>query len=281
MKKRHFYICLAFGLATVWQGCGPKTGQGGNENDTDTLKTSVVQRYLEDSTGAYAINVAFPDVKTTDCVAMNEWVSEQLGGTYGDSANADYARLLADTTALVDYYFGKVLDSNRQDFAEIRKNNPDMEMEIKFLDSLTIRKFGEGIAWVTFSCNHEVYSGGAHGSSLFFGQTFRKSDGRRIGWDVFTNIVNDGFQQLLKAGLMEYWQLEDEAKLADYLMDAASIYYIPLPQCPPLFTEDGVCFVYNQYEIAAYAAGLPTFTVGYDKLRPFMMTVAKRLIAEK
>ena len=115
---------------------------------------------------------------------------------------------------------------------------------------------------------------------MLFRSTFRKSDGRRIGWDVFTETSGEKFQQILKEGLVEYFGVGSEAEFADHLMNEAGIHYIPLPQCPPLFTAEGVSFVYNQYEIAAYAAGLPSFTVGYDKLQPFMMTAGKRLVVE-
>lgn len=36
---------------------------------------------------------------------------------------------------------------------------------------------------------------------------------------------------------------------------------IPFPKYEPYYTEDGVCFIYQQYEIACYAAGRPTFTL--------------------
>jgi hypothetical protein len=53
---------------------------------------------------------------------------------------------------------------------------------------------------------------------------------------------------------------------------------MPLPQCPPLFTKDGVRFIYGQYEIAPYAAGMPDFTVPYNKLEKFMKVTAKKLL---
>ena len=39
---------------------------------------------------------------------------------------------------------------------------------------------------------------------------------------------------------------------------------IPLPAAAPYLSPDGVVFVYGQYEIGAYAIGMPTFTVPYS-----------------
>ena len=282
MKKNQILSGLAFGLAAVLYSCAP-SGSQKTASETDTLTVATVVRHIADSTGTYEIRVGFPNAKPGSAlaVAVGEWVSEQLGGTYGTADSVDYAQLLADTAALANHYFDEVVSRNQKDYAELMGANPEISnLDIAYYDSLSIEKLGEGRSWVTFINKHEIYSGGAHGSFLCFGQTFRKSDGRRIGWDIFANTTDEGFQKLLKEGLMEYWELKKETDLENFLMGTASVYYIPLPQCPPLFTEKGVEFVYNQYEIAAYAAGLPSFTVGYDKLEPYMMSTAKRMVKE-
>jgi hypothetical protein len=53
---------------------------------------------------------------------------------------------------------------------------------------------------------------------------------------------------------------------------------IPLPSNPPYFTKDGLCFTYQQYEIACYAVGLVSFTVPYAKIRPLLTEEAATLI---
>ena len=278
MKKNQFRTWLALGVAIALTGC-----QQPKNNADITVETATAVRHISDSTGTYELRIDFPVVKNGEAlaVALNEWISEQLGGTYGDAENADYTKALADTAALVDHYIKELSESNQKDYAEMVKDNPSFkEMGISYYDSLVIEKLAEGKNWVTFTNQRDVFLGGAHGLAPYFGQTFRKSDGRRIGWDVFTETSGEKFQQILKDGLVEYFGVSSEAELADHLMNEAGIHYIPLPQCPPLFTAEGVSFVYNQYEIAAYAAGLPSFTVGYDKLQPFMMTAGKRLVVE-
>ena len=43
----------------------------------------------------------------------------------------------------------------------------------------------------------------------------------------------------------------------------------PFPQNPPYFEENGVCFLYQQYEIAPYAAGMPACVIPFETLRPY------------
>ncbi|MBO6068986.1 MAG: DUF3298 domain-containing protein, partial [Bacteroidales bacterium] len=53
---------------------------------------------------------------------------------------------------------------------------------------------------------------------------------------------------------------------------------IPFPVWTPSPTEDGLCFTYQQYEIAAYAMGMPSFVIPYDKVKPYLTPEALDLL---
>jgi hypothetical protein len=53
---------------------------------------------------------------------------------------------------------------------------------------------------------------------------------------------------------------------------------IPLPSAAPAFTKKGLAFIYQQYEIAPYAAGMVNFDIAYDKIRPFLTAEAQALL---
>lgn len=55
----------------------------------------------------------------------------------------------------------------------------------------------------------------------------------------------------------------------------------PLPSTPPYFTRKGVTFVYQAYEIAPYAAGIPTFTVDFDDIDKYLSDEGKLLLKKK
>jgi hypothetical protein len=54
---------------------------------------------------------------------------------------------------------------------------------------------------------------------------------------------------------------------------------IPLPAWTPYPTAEGLCFVYQQYEIASYADGMPAFTVPYAEIKPWLTAEAKSVLS--
>lgn len=287
--KRNF-TCLALLLALLC-ACGPKevknepTQADSPKQLTDTLVVNPTSRYMSDSTATSALNVAFPVANKKNAqlaAAVNEWISEQLGGTYGDSAEGDYAKLLSDTAAMVDHYYAAIKKLNDDNWKEMAENmQPEDLQGMQLFDSIAITKTAEGKDWVTFQFVNDVFQGGAHGSHLVFGQTFRKSDGRRIGWDIIRQLPEGNLQELMRKGLVSYFAADNEEGFKEEdlesVLDESARYYIPMPQCPPLFTSEGILFLYNQYEIAAYAMGLPCFVLTWEELKPHLNVTAKRL----
>ena len=54
--------------------------------------------------------------------------------------------------------------------------------------------------------------------------------------------------------------------------------YLPMPVTPPLFGKDGIIVTYQQYEIAAYAAGMPSFVIPYNKAKGLLNQTGKALL---
>lgn len=297
MKKK--LICTALMLALL-SACGPKESKNADTASLDTLASTTQlapadtlavimnTRHNIDSMATSALNVEFPVANKKKAAligSIREWISEELGGTYGNGLQGDYDKLLGDTTAVMDHYFAGIEKYNATNWHDIMDNLDGAERpEMELYDSIAITKWQEGQQWVTMQYVNSVYLGGAHGSYLIFGQTFRKSDGRRIGWEIIrkSDDPEDNIQSLMRKGLVEYFGDGNpdfkEEELGDYLQGEANAYYIPMPQCPPLFTKEGIMFLYNQYEIAAYAAGLPQFVISYKDLMPYLTETAKRLI---
>ena len=151
--------------------------------------------------------------------------------------------------------------------------------EIKYVRRIKGAKAG----LVTYTDFSESFLGGAHGISSMSGVTFRKSDGRRFGQEMLRNTDTEAFRKLLKDGLKQYFSSAsqdsiDDGQLAQLLLTDSSVDYLPLPQATPYLTKDGVAFVYQPYEIAPYAAGRPSFTVPYEKIKPFLIETILKLI---
>ena len=215
--------------------------------------------------GSIAIVLDAPvDTNTMLSKAIGEFVSESLGGTWEGSCT--------DFDGMLNHYVSVLSETYTEMFEGLPAD------EVRCLDDVKIVKYAENEKYVTYFVTHDLYLGGAHGSQMLDGVTFRKCDGRRIGWDVFTGKYDDNFAKLLKDGLKEYWQITSDSELRTYFLDENDYYSVPRPECAPLFTADGIRIVYNEYEIAAYACGRPSFTIPYDEIEDYMMVTAKRLL---
>jgi len=156
----------------------------------------------------------------------------------------------------------------------------DPDFDPVYSREVTITKGYETDRFVTFDIQTYEYDGGVHGGGAAYGMTFRKSDGRYIDENVL-NTGNDPLEwnEILKKGLMEYFEVSTEEDLESCLMDV-DLYCIPMPSCGISFTEQGLSIIYQQYEIAAYAMGRPNFVIPYEKLKPFLNVTGRRLLAE-
>jgi len=200
------------------------------------------------------------------------------------------------TDLLLEYYRGKALESigkqSQEDYdervASIEENDGLTEGQRKeILDEMpgweyefNLLKSRETDRYVVFLSQDYVYLGGAHGGITGRGGlTFGKKDGLLVEKTVDPASL-DAIQPLLRKGLTKYFSDEDmeiaQEELDNYLFLETGV--IPLPAWTPYPSEEGLVFTYQQYEIAAYAAGMPEFTVPYDDILPYLTPEAKALL---
>ena len=131
--------------------------------------------------------------------------------------------------------------------------------------------------YATFGANTYAYLAGAHGSTFFTGQTFGL-DGREFDWDnTMANGTKTRLMPLIREGLMrQYFDVQTAQEFKDALLIDPDT--LPLPVTPPYFMPDGLHVVYQQYEIACYAAGLPGCVLPYDSVAPLLTPAAKALL---
>ena len=67
-------------------------------------------------------------------------------------------------------------------------------------------------------------------------------------------------------------------KLADEILIEADVNNLPLPKSLPFLAENGVGFMYGQYEISSYANGQPAFVIPYQMIMPYLNNETKELI---
>ena len=257
--RKIFAIGLAI-LAAV--ACRPS---GGKDLQTETVN-------YEDSTAHadLSIKVELP-------VAGQGAAADRIRASYEEERLfPPYEGSTDKTDLLLEYYRGKALESigkqAQEDYdervASIEENDGLTEDQRKeILDEMpgweyefNLLKDRETDKYVVFLSQDYVYLGGAHGGVTGRGGlTFGKKDG---------------------VGLTKYFSDEDmeitQEELDNYLFLETGV--VPFPAWTPYPSEEGLVFTYQQYEIAAYAAGMPEFTVPYADILPYLTPEAKALL---
>ena len=293
MYKRVLQPIVFVLLMAVVYGCNQKTQTSlpsPSQNDSASvtvdeqedaqkdgkLTYKQVEQSKKDKSGEYKIIVDFPTSGNPILVnAIREYISESLGISYaGEMENnmqGSYSGDLGDGQKMIDYYF----DLKYKEFKkahDLMAENMTGDVPT-FASETEIHFLYETDKFVTYEMKKYEDMGGAHGGTFISGMTFRKSDGRRVEWDLFTKSMQD----VIKKGLKKYFEVNTDEELENSL-SLENTYLLPLPATPPVFTKEGVLFTYQQYEIAAYAAGLPSFIVPYDEAKSLMNTTGKNLL---
>ena len=251
-----------------------------NEQEDDQkdgkLTYKQVEQSKKDKSGEYKIIVDFPTSGNPILVnAIREYISESLGISYAgeleNNMQGSYDGDLSNGQKMIDYYF----DLKYKEFKkahDLMAENMTGDVPT-FASETEIHFLYETDKFVTYEMKKYEDMGGAHGGTFISGMTFRKSDGRRVEWDLFTKSMQD----VIKKGLKKYFEVNTDEELENSL-SLENTYMLPLPATPPVFTKEGVMFTYQQYEIAAYAAGLPSFIVPYNEAKSLMNTTGKNLL---
>ncbi len=281
MKTRKKLIGLGLAVAAV-VACTPS----GKELKTETFEfaDSTAHAHL---TIKAELPVAAKGAPAAIRTKLIEVMDRQLShiGTYEQDrmfpafeGNAD------DSKALMDYYRGKAFETiatvSQADFDE-RKQYIDEDEEIPGWEyDFSLTRTSETDRYVIFLSEDIVFSGGAHGGIIGCGPlTFDKKDGHLVEKFLKDSALQE-MQPLLRKGLVQYYasngqEIQPE-QLGEYLTLSGDV--IPYPVWAPIPTPEGLDFTYQQYEIASYADGMPSFTLPYEEVLPFLTEDAKEII---
>ena len=209
---------------------------------------------------------------------IREWVSEQI------SFNNQLSKMYFDgnvdnAQAMADFYGKELLETIEKDITAPIFNG------YRSID-ITASKYFENSKCVTWFFTVSEYMGGAHPSYVAYGATFRKSDGRMFGNDMVSPDWDDRqkLDSLIIDGLGEYFsdgvgeKVDREAVIHEYTNEDVNEILVSLPKHGPWFNTTGVSFLYQQYEITAYALGMPEFVIPYDKMEGLLTPAAADLL---
>lgn len=270
MKRIYLYSVPLLSLLLI-AGCN-RTGQqkevSGTAGDTLAVKMEYQDTVQKCPVSCLMLG-ALPKTDNQQLKrVMNEWINETFGGVY-------LIRDTQNTDSILAYYQKAWADSSAASIKQFATE--DYQSSYTWENRFKVE--AETDKYVTLSINSYIYQGGAHGSSIISQQTFRKEDGRELNWNNMFNTENQyKLRELIKGELMKYFKVTSDEELANYLLNPDDAFLLPLPQTPPVLLKNGIHLVYQQYEIAPYACGMPEFTLPYSEVKPLLTTTASQLI---
>ena len=305
MKTKLLFLITAVSLS--FASCGNKNAETAELENEFTYPLEM-ENYTFSDSSKYAnisIKAVLPVAKDSVSQVIRDSLVNLIGNSirsYQGSQMEDTKPLIAkyngdekDAKSMLDYYskeVSKLLNSQaKEDYDErVKYWEEDTtltdEQRKEFKESVTpwdysmdVTKTSEDSTFVVFNDTEYAYIGGAHGGVFGWGGiTFRFSDGSIVKEFLKDNVTKD-IQPLLKKGLKEYFNenadekiTTDKQLLEQLMLPEESKGLIPLPAWTPFPDEKGkgLVFTYQQYEIACYAVGMPSFVLTWEELKPFL-----------
>ena len=274
------HLISLIGLLAILS-CGQKSNSSSDSDEqagtkqAQELEVTLLEYSYDKNKIEVGLDIDYPTGSALIDKAVAEYISEKLGGTYdGDLANGD---------SLVSYYGDEILAELKKHLKEDINNGVEDEYINGYYRKMEIKKEYETDLLVTYSYTEDIYLNGAHGMQYFYGQTFRKSDGRRFDEGMMRQLYSEEMYNLRKEGLREYFNesgdnANTDEELKECIITDDDVNYLPMPKHTPYVTKKGMVFIYQPYEISYYAAGAPTFTIPLKKMKPFLTQTAKELL---
>lgn len=274
------HLISLIGLLAILS-CGQKSNSSSDSDEqagtkqAQELEVTPLEYSYDKNKVEVGLDIDYPTGSALIDKAVAEYISEKLGGTYdGDLANGD---------SLVSYYGDEILAELKKHLKEDINNGVEDEYINGYYRKMEIKKEYETDLLVTYSYTEDIYLNGAHGMQYFYGQTFRKSDGRRFDEGMMRQLYSEEMYNLRKEGLREYFNesgdnANTDEELKDCIITDDDVNYLPMPKHTPYVTKKGMVFIYQPYEISYYAAGAPSFTIPLKKMKPFLTQTAKELL---
>lgn len=179
---------------------------------------------------------------------------------------------LADASkALADQY----MKSARAELDQMKQEGELTESDLMpYSYEAKVKKAYANPYYVTFSVETYIYIGGAHGMPLTVYYTFDRETGHHYTTEeIFPANVQSKLTQIVNRNLATT-EVYKEGGLFDKSEFGGSY---PLPENGMALTEKGIIFQYQAYEIAPYAAGMPSVTVPYAEVYAIMTEKGKKI----
>lgn len=274
MKQLLYLSLVIFGGAFVGS-CG-LISEPSELNDSDSLVLdSLVVEELEFTTKKtafvdsleqngvmlrYSVEI---DVPVTGPKALLDSVKTWMNNTLGGSYNG----VIDFNNEMLRHYAELYYDDNSDVLSIVDFIGCSLDLKIQMTDNTD--------GFVSYEVEGYDYTGGAHGMPISYGTTFVKETGSTLSWDMFSDTTN--IAPLFKQSVVQYFAKDSITSLDEVLFEEAAAHF-PLPTQTPWLVSDGVKFCYGAYEIAPYAAGMPSGVIPTNKISKYLVEDVRKLL---
>lgn len=218
-----------------------------------------VEEWMDNDMARYSAEVDVP-------VTENEVLRNNIIQWMGSLLNEDYNGDPKDLEAMVAY--------DKAYFLSLETGEPRTVLQ------RAIKMVEENDRYVSYYGDTWEYNGGAHGATYMNGATFSKATGERFTTRMFKDA--EPLPGMIWEALKEQYfnpLLEGTGITAEEAVYAEVAESLPMPDSDPWIQNDTVRFIYQDYEIAAHALGLPECGIPYADLKDCLTDAGKAFFA--
>lgn len=264
--------------------CKPTAAPDGPVLTVDSISLADSISY-GNSSAEVTISGQYPDSGATALVDSTRfWLANCLswGAFSGDKAVIKPTKAeINNPRQLLTHLAKQLLASAKRDFIEFDYSVPDSRFGYEYQINFEPTFMSDSL--VTYVYSAYGYQGGAHGMSVTRAATFVAPTGLMLTYD--NTFLPDRRKELIARIRTALWDQYFRPTAADPSSPASidealliNPQELDLPICGPQFGPDGITFTYGQYEIASFAAGMPSCTLKYTDLHPLLQAWVLPLI---
>jgi len=164
-----------------------------------------------------------------------------------------------ENAALINDYFQQNLDKEREVFYEYLKDYEEGYSPWEFVLDYYVEYNHGGILSILF--NQYWYLGGAHGGTILYADTVDVTRGVRL---MLEDVFKVG-EEVYMEKILDYIIAEMDKEHDMYFGDYAELARATFNNMNFVLTDEGLTFFYQEYDVAPYVAGMPTFVIPYSE----------------
>jgi hypothetical protein len=204
------------------------------------------------------------DENKEECTNIQIYYPVMSGSAYADKINALIKDMALSAYSTDDTHypdFDKLMAQFMKDYEDFRKEVPDAPAYWYLKDSTGIITNTPEI--LCFENVSENYLGGAHGSYNVAYTNIDMRNGNVLKTkDIFTKGYEKALNKLIEQKIKEHFEMKPNESLQEGGLFENTVSF----NDNFAMTKDGIEFLYNQYEIAAYAMGVIEVKLSYKEL---------------